>query len=229
MVKISPRKDVPFKALFTYHMFKKTGVMPVGECFDAEYFQKAADEVNSDEMDEACSAQNCEKDAQDAHDIVSMSDNEEDLDEKDPALLNWLHQLLIQHISTNADKEAHDIYQKKESKPIERVMPGEIQHTIPAIQNSIQEKGSDNETIVPIVHTEGQGARESAMDELIANKNSKDMDNFLYSNDLYKILYTAVQNLFTKRMDISGDDLSPLVNEFMDSLTSKWINLYRKQ
>lgn len=41
MVKVSPRKDVPFKALFTYHMLKKTGVVPEGECFDAEYFQKA--------------------------------------------------------------------------------------------------------------------------------------------------------------------------------------------
>lgn len=41
MVKVSPRKDVPFRALLTYHMFKKTGVMPEGECFDAEYFQKA--------------------------------------------------------------------------------------------------------------------------------------------------------------------------------------------
>lgn len=64
------KEDVPFRAMLALTTFKKTGRTPDVEFFESEYFQKAANEADFNEMSEGFAAHSTEEEIQDTIDIA---------------------------------------------------------------------------------------------------------------------------------------------------------------
>ena len=100
-----PIIDIPFRALLAYRTFQKTGRTPDVDFFESEYFQKAADETDFNEMADAYSRKNRQKEIADTSCDVDLFDIEN---------ADMYADAMRGDIMTDADFDAQDAANRKD-------------------------------------------------------------------------------------------------------------------
>lgn len=103
------KEDVPFRAMLAYKTFQKSGRTPDVEFFESDYFKKAADEADFNEMADGYAKQNA---------------YEEDMDERNMSFFDEPY----------AQMKAESQYRRKEGKPLRKEISEAVNLTAPRMR-----------------------------------------------------------------------------------------------